>query len=418
MATRKRPVVLLQLANLVSGISNAVVALSFPWLALDVTGSATAAGVVAAVSAIPALLTSPITGWLIDHLGRRVVSVVSDVLSAISVAAIPVVAHFFGLTFASILILAGIGAVFDPAGYSARRALIPDASSSSGVQVDKLNGIHQGVFLVGWTGGPLVAAGLIAWLGPVQSFWLPAVLFMVAALAIAGMGVVESESHEQEAHAAELGEGPHPLLRGFTAIWNDRALRVLTFGVLALAAVYMPTETVVLPTHFNRLDEPAGLGIVIAALAGGSMVGAFSYGWLAARLKQATLVRFILLGTAISIVPMALLPALPVMTAFAFLLGLSWGPFDPLMSSLVQQRVKPNEHGRVYGAQLAAFYAAPPMGMLVAGWSVDRFGVSATYLALAVFLIVCSLIVLSAPSVRRLGQPAAVSQESSAVAGD
>ena len=50
------PVVLLEAANLVSGLGNAVVMLAFPWLVLEATGSAAAAGAVAAISALPGLV--------------------------------------------------------------------------------------------------------------------------------------------------------------------------------------------------------------------------------------------------------------------------------------------------------------------------------------------------------------------------
>ena len=100
-----------------------------------------------------------------------------------------------------------------------------------------------------------------------------------------------------------------------TALWRDRPLRLVTIAVVVLAAIYMPTEAVLLPTYFERLGDPAGLGIVIAALALGAMIGAFSYGWLRQRLRLSTMARLVLAGVALSIVPMALLPPLPVLAA-------------------------------------------------------------------------------------------------------
>ncbi|NQW72307.1 MAG: MFS transporter [Actinobacteria bacterium] len=136
------PVLFLEAANLTSGLGNAVVMLTFPWLVLQETGSAAAAGAVAAISALPALIAAPLTGLLVDHLGRKPVAIGADVVSAILVAAVPIVSMTIGLTYGSILALAIIGAIFDPAGYSARRALIPDAAQASGIDTDRLNGIH------------------------------------------------------------------------------------------------------------------------------------------------------------------------------------------------------------------------------------------------------------------------------------
>ena len=408
---RLLPVVLLEAANLVSGLGNAVVMLALPWLVLEKTGSAAAAGAVAAISALPGLVVAPLTGWLIDHLGRKRVSIGADVLSAMSVAAIPITALTIGLDYPTILVLAIIGAVFDPAGYSARRALIPDAAEAARIDTDRLNGIHEGVFLVGWTLGPVLAAFLIASIGPEATFWLPCALFILAALAVGGMRVGDAglRAKAQAEEAGERDTGLRSLVRGFTALWRDRALRVLTLAVLVLAAVYMPTEAVVLPAYFNALNDPRSLGIVISALAGGSMIGAFSYGWLAARMRKATLARVVLIGTSASIIPMALLPPVPVLACFGFLLGLFWGPFNPLLSTLVQTRIRPDEQGRVYGVQMAVFYAAPPIGMLAAGAAVDAFGVPGTYLVLGILLAACSLAAAFVPSVRDLDRPGAVS---------
>lgn len=401
---RRLPVVLLEAANLVSGLGNAVVMLAFPWLVLQETGSAAAAGAIAAISALPGLVAAPVTGWLVDRLGRRPVSIVADLLSAASVAAVPIVALTGHLTYGAILALAVIGAVFDPAGYSARRALIPDVSQAAGMDTDRLNGIHEGVFLVGWTAGPVIAATLIAGVGPEATFWLPGGLFVLAAIAVGGIraGDAGQRARGVQADTARADAGLRSLTRGFTALWRDRALRTLTIATLVLAAVYMPTEAVVLPAYFTALEDPTSLGIVIAALSAGSMVGAFAYGWLAARLRASVLARMILIGTVIGIVPMAFLPPLPVLAGFGFLLGLSWGPFNPLMSTLVQQRIRPDEQGRVYGVQLAGFYAAPPLGMLAAGVSVEALGVATTYLALALVLAACSLAVVFIRSVRDL----------------
>ena len=401
---RLLPVLFLEAANLTSGLGNAVVMLAFPWLVLQETGSAAAAGAVAAISALPALLAAPLTGWLVDRLGRKPVAIGADVVSALSVAAVPIVAMTIGLTYGSILALAIVGAIFDPAGYSARRALIPDAAQASGMDTDRLNGIHEGVFLVGWTAGPLAAAALIASVGAASAFWLPCALFLLAAIAVAAMRVGDAgQRARDEAQAAGLNEGGlSGLVRGFTALWKDRALRVLAIAVLIIAAVYMPTEAVILPAYYNSMEDPASLGIVIAATSGGSMIGAFSYGWILARVRPSVLVRIILIGTTLSVLPMTLLPPLPVLAAFGFILGLVWGPFNPLFSTLVQRRIRPEEQGRVYGVQLAGFYAAPPLGMVVAGISVDAFGVSMTYLALGLLLAACSLPIVFLRSIRDL----------------
>lgn len=374
--------------------------ITIPWLILEETGSPAFAGLVAAISAIPGLIISPIGGWLVDHVGRRAVSVGADLLSSLAVLAFPIVALTYGLSSLSILVIAVIGAVFDPAGYTARKTLLADVAKASEIELDRLNGIHDGFMGISWILGPAVGAGLISTVGAINSFWVSAGLFVLAAIAILFLRVGNLGKEARDL-AEQNGEVSDRSLRiGFQVLWNDKLLRTITFAILVIAAVYLPTETVVLPTYFEKLDNPAGLGIVISALAAGSAIGSFGYGWISKRISRKNLVRMTLVGTAISIIPMAFLPPLPVLILSGFALGLSWGPFNPLISTLIQQRVPADQQGRVFGVQTAVFYAAPPLGMVLAGLAVESMGVGATYLILAAILATTALLALLTKSLR------------------
>jgi MFS family permease len=397
---KKSPVVLLQISNFASGLGNSIVMITIPWLILERTGSPAFAGLVAAISALPGVLVSPIGGWMVDRIGRRAVSIGADLLSSVSVAAFPIVAATFGLSDLSILLMAVLGAAFDPAGYTARKTLLADVAKASDAELDHLNGIHDGIMGIAWIFGPAVGAGLIASVGAVNSFWFSAALFLIAALVISFLRVGDSGKDSREL-AKVTGEETDMSLRiGAKTLWDDKLLRTLSVALLIIAAVYLPTEAVVLPTYFENVDNPSGLGFVISALAAGSAMGSFGYGWISARVKRKTLIRMILIGSAVSIIPMAFLPPLPVLMLAGFLLGLSWGPYNPLISTLVQQRVPAHLQGRVFGVQTAVFYAAPPLGMVLAGLSVESFGIRATYVVLAGVLSLTSILVLLTKSLR------------------
>jgi MFS family permease len=394
------PLILHQISNFASGIGNSIVMITIPWLVLEETNSPAFAGLVAAISAVPGLLISPFGGWLVDHLGRRAVSIGADLLSALSVIAFPIVAITSGLSSVSILVIAVIGGIFDPAGYTARKTLLADVAKASNRELDQLNGFHDGFMGLSWIAGPAVGAGLISTVGAVNSFWVAAALFVIAALAIALLRVGNLGRDAREL-AIEMGEESDRSMRiGFQVLWNDKLLRTLTLAILVLAVVYLPTETVVLPTYFEDLGNPAGLGLVISAISAGAALGSFGYGWIISRVSRKTLVRMVLIGNAISIIPMAFLPQIPLLMAAGFLLGLSWGPFNPLISSLIQQRVPADQHGRVFGLQSAVFYAAPPLGMVASGMAVESFGVGNTYLVLAVILSITAIVALLTKSLR------------------
>lgn len=402
MPTHLAPVILLQAANLLGGVANASVAILVPWLVLAQTGSAADAGVVGAAAAVPGILVSPFVGALVDRVGRRRVSIASDLLSAVSVCLFPLADRQGWLGLGAVLGLAVLGATFDPAGYTARKSLIPDVAAAAGMPVDRLNGIHEGVFAAGWVIGPAVAAVGIATIGVIDSFWVAAGAFVLALVAVAFLRVTEAQVASREAAGDQDEAFWSTSLRGVRVLWADRPLRVLTLAIAAIILVYMPTEAVLLPTHFQRLGTPGAYGLTITMLAAGGMIGAFAYGWLTARVSRHQIAVGVMLACTVAMIPMAFLPPLPVFVTAGFLLGLGWGPMSPLLNTLVQARVAPHVQGRVYGVQNALFYAAPPLGLLLAGVAVDRWGVQPVYAVVGALVAGVALLIAILPSLRGL----------------
>ncbi|MGV8874537.1 MAG: MFS transporter, partial [Rhodococcus sp. (in: high G+C Gram-positive bacteria)] len=109
------------LSLLGKGISSVVM----PLLVLDRTGDVLAAGVLATVATAASALTGLVSGLVVDRIDRRLVSVVSDVLAALSVAALPLVDALWGLNLPWFLALAVTGALIRIPGMTAHEALLP-----------------------------------------------------------------------------------------------------------------------------------------------------------------------------------------------------------------------------------------------------------------------------------------------------
>ena len=393
---------LLQLANVVSGVSNGVVMITVPWIVLEKTGSAGRAGLLAALVSIPGIVVSPIVGGLIDRLGRRLVSVASDVMSLVSVLLFVLVNAVGDLTYWWIVAIAILGAVFDPAGYTARKSLIPNAATASGVSVDTANGRHEGLFAIGWMVGPAIGAACIEWSGPMASFTVTAVFFAIAAVAVSNMKVNDehgkSVAHEDDGHEPFFSS----LRGGFRVIAGDRALLGLTITFVILSGLYMPIDTVIFPAHFESIDDPSGLGLLLASLALGMVIGSFSYGRLSARFTSSQMLRTIVVVSTCSLFPMVALPSKWVFGILGLISGLSWGPFNPLWDTVVQKRVEPNLQGRVYGIQMSVLSAAPPLGQLIVGASVDGFGLQPTFLVVMIVFVVAAISISSSRTLRHL----------------
>jgi len=398
----KRAFGLLQVTNAVSGISNGVVMITVPWIVLELTGSAAKAGLLAALSSLPGIVVSPVVGGLIDRFGRRAISMFSDFMSMVSVLMFLVVNAIGDLTYTWILVIAVLGACFDPAGYTARKALIPNVATASGIEIDSANGRHEGIFAIGWMVGPAIGSACIKWSGPMLGFAVTGAMFAVAAIAVSLMRV-DDEHGKTVAHHEDGHEPFFSSLRvGFHALTRDKPLFALAIGFMFLSGLYMPIDTVIFPTYFESINDATGLGALFASLAAGMVIGAFAYGRLAARFSASALLRMIMVVSTVALFPMVILPPTWLFVVLGFFAGLSWGPFNPLWNSIVQKRVQPELQGRVYGLQMSLLYAAPPLGQLIVGACVDHFGLQPTFVVVMAIFGVVGLTFAATPILRKL----------------
>lgn len=109
------------LSLLGAGISSVVL----PLLVLDRTGDVLAAGMLATVATAASAATGIVAGLLVDRLDRRMVSIASGLLTAVSVAALPLVDALWGLDVTWFLILAVMGAMVRGPGMTAQETLLP-----------------------------------------------------------------------------------------------------------------------------------------------------------------------------------------------------------------------------------------------------------------------------------------------------
>jgi len=405
MKVSRRPLYLLEGANALSGLSNAIAIITVPWLIFERTGSATQAGIVVALSAIPGIFISPFVGALIDHYGRKRVSIGSDLMSALSVMLFPIWDSLFGLTFATIATFAILGAAFDPAGYTARKSLIPDVAKASNTSMDKLNSWHEAVFSGGWALGPAIGAIAISLVGAANSMWIVFAAFILAIILISMLHVGDlGLEHREEINDQE--KFWTSTLRGLQVLKSDNAMYYLTISIVFLAMVYLPTESIVLPKYFSDIEDPRGLGYVLSSMAAGGIASTLAYPKLVKHFKKRSIVIGALAATSIAMIPMTFFPPLGLFVLSGFLLGLGWGPMNPLMNSMVQQRVAPHIQGRVFGVQTSLFYASGPIGMFVTGVSVDAFGVRPVYIAAVSILIVFQLFIMLLPDLHDLDREA------------
>jgi H+ antiporter protein len=403
--TRRGPLLLIFFAALMAGAGNGISIVAFPWLVLQRNGSAVDASIVAMAGTLPLLVATLIAGAAVDYLGRRRVSMISDLLSALSVAAVPVLALAFGveaINVAVLAVLAALGAFFDPAGMTARETMLPEAAGRAGWTLDHANSVYEAVFNLAYIVGPGVGGLLIATVGGVNTMWVTAVAFVCSIVAIALLRL-EGAGRPDRTH---LPEGVWAgVVEGLRFVWRTPVLRTLAIVDLVATGLYMPMESVLFPKYFTDRDEPAELGWVLMALSIGGLLGALGYAVLSKHMsRRATMLTAVLtLGVAMTVI--AFLPPLPLILALCAVVGLVYGPIAPIYNYVMQTKAPQHLRGRVVGVMGSLAYAAGPLGLVLAGPLADAAGLHATFLALSLPMLVLGLVAIGLPALRELDRP-------------
>jgi H+ antiporter protein len=403
--TKRGPAYLILFAALMAGAGNGISMIAFPWLVLQRNGSALEASVVALAGTLPLLVATLIAGAAVDYLGRRRVSMISDALSALSVAAVPVVALTFGVDAVNVAVLAALaalGAFFDPAGMTARETMLPEAATRADWTLDHANSVYEATFNLSYIVGPGIGGLLITTLGGINTMWVTAGTFGLSIVAISVLRLEGAGKPDRDSLPEGVWSG---VVEGLSFVWNMKVLRTLAFIDLAATGLYMPMESVLFPKYFTDRNEPAQLGWVLMALSVGGLIGALGYAVMSKYMKRRTtmLIAVLTLGVAMTII--AFLPPLPVILALSAVVGFVYGPMAPIYNYVMQTRAPAHLRGRVVGVMGSLAYAAGPLGLIIAGPLADSAGLKTTFLALSLPMVVLGLIALGLPSLRDLDRP-------------
>ena len=384
------PFIFLQLASITSIISGSMVFIAIPWIALEITGTATSAGLVVALTAIPGLLAAPLVGSVIDRFGRRRIAIWSEVLTVVTSLMIPIFSGFWQLTLPALIVIGMLRAMVAPGGGTSRKSLIPDVATPAKMTLDRANSIHEGLFATGFAIGPALATFCIAWFGSANTFLVVAAFGALSAVFALMIRVYEQQEEKDE---SDTGSVFKYAIQGFVVLFSNPPVFLMMAAIMTLALIYLPTEMVILPAYYTALEDPTGLGIAISAGAAASIVGALGFEQIHKRVSYANILRISIIGIGLSMLPMSQLPAQWVIVAFFFTLGLAWGPLLPLLNTVIQTRIPANKRGRVFALEMTIWNAGPMVSMVAVGSAVDAFGVKGVYTVLAIGVLVAAILV-------------------------
>ncbi|AJF65420.1 MFS transporter [Streptomyces vietnamensis] len=395
-------------ANAISISGNSLTLIAVPWFALDTTGSPGKAGLVAFCAALPVLLSAIVGGPVIDRIGRRRVSIGSDLVCALALTAIPLLNHAGVLRFWMLCALMAVTGLFHAPGETARNVLTPDLAERAGTPLSRATSFYDAVSRGARMTGAALAGLLVALLGADTVLYVDAATFAVSALLVLlGLRGIPSAEPARGAPPLSLAVYRADLREGYAFILRTRLLLGVNVMVMFTNGLAQSWSSVLLPVHAREeLGGSAALGLLVAVFGGCALTGALLYAAFGHRLPRLPVltVGFLLCGAPVYVTAALTDTTPPLLLAMA-LGGLGAGVLNPILGAVFYETVPEELRSRVGSASTAGVLLTTPLGGVAAGFLVERTGITATLLTVGGLYFLATLSPLVFPSWRAMDAP-------------
>jgi MFS family permease len=385
-----------------------------PWFVLELTGSPAKTGLVGAALVLGGVIPAVLGGPFVDRFGFKRGSVFADLGSALTVAAVPLL-HLAGvLEFWHLLVLVFLLSSINTQGDTARYGLVPALARAAGMERERVNSVDRATVRFGSLIGPLVAGLLIALVGAPNVLLVDAGTFLVSAAVIA-VGVPARFNGARDDRLAVRSDYGAELRAGLRFVIRSHLLLSMLLIATIGNALDKPLTTVVAPVYAREVFASAGaLGLMVGAFGGGALVGTLAFGAVGRRWpRRLTFLFCFVASPAVGFGALALTPSLAVVVAAVFLAGLLAGPINPIYETVIQEHTPPEMLGRVFGTVTALAFVLIPVGSVLAGVSIQRFGTVPTIVGMGVVYLLVTLGAFFNPRLRAMdvsGREALVDQ--------
>ena len=382
-----RPFFIMWTGQAFSLFGSSIVGFAIRWWLSDSTGSATLLSTLMSLHLLPHIVLNPLVGPLIDRWSRKRVMIVSDILIASVTVAMALlhrieaveVWHVYLFT-----IIASVCAVFHRAAMMASTALMVPK-----IHLTRVAGMNETVSaLMNIVSRPLGALLVITL--PMHSVFTIDVA--TACAAVAPLFFIHVPQPDHGADFERRKKYLKNLAEGFSFVWKWREFfRLLVSTVLFRFFVFpgFLLFPIAVTNHYRA--GAAFLGWVTAAATGGMFGGGLLLSaWGGGKRKIYTTLGA-MAGMSICSVLFGFLPESARASAIvvAFFIGFFNAMYHGPVTAIIQIHVPAEMHGRILTLRTSSIHIATPLGLIVAGFVAERFGIPAMYIfgGAAAFLV-------------------------------
>jgi MFS family permease len=364
------------IASLISNCGSWLQTVAAGFLIYHLTHSPGMVGVLSLVSRGPAFLFSTSGGKLADRFDRRRIGRWTFALQGVAAGGMAVASLIGALSVGVIFVLTFALGVGFALGLPAMLALVPALVPPE--QFEQAVALNAAGVNVARLAGPAIGGVLLSLVGATWCFGVNALSF-VALIAVLFW-----------VHVREMGPRPAGVSTRFALRFarHDPAIRRLLIGMTIFAALAAPIQELA-PVIAHTLGQgAAGLGLLLGAMGGGALVGA----WVLDRLQAHGLTRgsAIPLGTvgfAVMMFGVAIAPSFALGLLAMALCGAFWIWIFILANTSIQLRSPRSMVGRMLGLYQLVVIGPIAVGSLVAGLWAEVVGIRWSFATCAVLLM-------------------------------
>lgn len=347
---------------------------AIPLLVYQLTGSATNLAISSAAEGLPYLLFGLLAGAWVDRVDRRRMMIVVELLRAATIASIPFLATFGALPlwwiYGAGFVTTTLAILFNAGEFAA----IPSLVTSD--DLIAANGRIQASYSFATVAGPPVA-GLLATVTPiVDVLYFDALTFLFSALTLVWIKASFNAGPRSAATSlrAEIAEGlryvwRHPVLRNISLMMA--LVNFVATTVFVQLVLFAKRELHASDFQYGLVVGSQSIGVIALSLLAGRLRRRWPFGVVA--LGALALSGLLTVGLAFT---GALWVAVPLVAAIAGL-----GTLFNINTGSLRQTIVPNHLlGRIMSIASVVAWSMNPLGALLGGALVTRFGVRPIYL--------------------------------------
>ena len=340
-------------------------------------GTYALAGLVSGVYAVGAALGTPLWGRLMDRFGQLRVLLPTTLTSAVLLAVLALATTRGASDHVLVAIAVGVGLSYPaigPALRSSFRIVLPDRDARRVAFALDATSVE-----LAFVCGPLLLSALLLPRVAALPLLVTAGLLLVGGVGYCLTGVARRSDAATQRAAA--GHDESTAAGGPRSALTAAGVPIVLAVMLVISIGFGQLDTSMAGTADLALGSTERVGILFAAIAGGSTIGGLAYGARSWSLSEARAVPRLLAVFAVLLTVLAVLLAtgtsnLVVLLPVLFLTGLTIAPTLIMQQALLDQLVPPTRLNEAQAFLSASNTAGAALGTAIAGIVIDVAGLS------------------------------------------